>query len=71
MEVRNSTYLYLLEIFFLFSCNQASSIERPECPSKEEYKLVRADIMASGYLFRTIPNSPDYMEVSERTYYPY
>lgn len=43
---------------------QASSIERPtECPTMEEYKLVRANIMVSGYLFRPVPNAPDFMEV--------
>lgn len=47
---------------------QASSIERPECPTMEDYKLVRANIMTSGYLFRPVPNSADYMEVSQAVF---
>ncbi|KXJ14256.1 uncharacterized protein LOC110239123 [Exaiptasia diaphana] len=48
-----------------FGFGVASSIERPtECPTMEEYKLVRADVMVSGYLFRPVPNAPDYMEIT-------
>lgn len=34
----------------------------------EDYKLVRANIMTSGYLFRPVPNSADYMEVSQAVF---
>ncbi|KAK3755762.1 hypothetical protein QZH41_019993, partial [Actinostola sp. cb2023] len=47
-----------------FGFGVASSIERPECPKMEHYGLVRAELLCSGYIFRKMPNEPDYMEVT-------
>lgn len=40
-----------------------SSIARPECPTLENHKLVRAEISCTGYVFKHRQNDPGYMDV--------
>ena len=42
---------------------QGSSITRPECPTLENHKLVRAEISFTGYVFKECDNDPGYMDV--------
>lgn len=41
-----------------------SSITRPECPTLENHKLVRAEISCTGYVFKRWQNDPGYMDVT-------
>ncbi|XP_020621080.1 uncharacterized protein LOC110058762 [Orbicella faveolata] len=40
-----------------------SSITRPECPTLENYKLIRAEILHTGYVFKHCVDDPGYMDV--------
>lgn len=40
-----------------------SSITRPECPTLENYKLVRAEILSTGYVFKHRVDDPGYMDI--------
>ena len=47
----------------IFLCFQGGSIERPECPTLEHLKLIRAEILCTGYVFRDA-GIPGFIDVS-------